>query len=82
MSERTVNLGKRVELRQQRMRLANEAAALRQQIRMALPVDEDVAGIDSDTILSGAISLDQVLAELRGLDKRLAVLDRELGDAR
>lgn len=79
MSERTENLGKRVELRQERLRLVSQAEALRSQIRRRLPVDEDVAGIDDEAVLASAISLGQVLTELRGLDKRLAVLDRELG---
>lgn len=80
MSERTENLGKRVELRQQRLRLVSQAEALRSQIRRALPVEEDVAGIDDEAVLASAISLGGVLIELRALDKRLTILNRELGD--
>ncbi len=81
MSERTQYLGQRAELRQKRLLLATEADALRKQLRCALPLDEDPAALDGEVILAAAISFGRVLTDLRALDKRLAILDRELGDA-
>lgn len=80
MSERAENLGRRVELRRERQRLAVECEALRDSLRRALPVVEEVGGLDREKILSAALALDQSLVELAGVDKKIAILNRELGE--
>ena len=79
MSERAENLGRRVELRREAKRLTAECEALRDSLRRALPVVEDVAGLDREKILSSAVALDQSLLELEGVRKKITVLTRELG---
>lgn len=81
MSERTEYLGKRAELRQRRLVLVTEGEALRKQLRAALPPDEDVGTLDGEVIAATAMSLGRIITDLTATDKRLAVLDRELGDA-
>jgi hypothetical protein len=79
MSERAENEGRRVELRRERLRLVAECESLRDDLRRALPTFEEVETLDREKILSRAVALDQSLLELAALDKKLAVLDRQLG---
>ena len=79
MSERVENMGRHVEYRREQKRLVAECEALRDSLRRALPIVEDVSGIDREKMLSTAVALDQSLLELAGVNKKLAVLDRELG---
>jgi hypothetical protein len=80
MSEHAENLGRRVEFRRDRARLAAECEALRDSLRRALPVVDEVSTLDRDKILATAVALEQSLIELAGVDKKLHVLNRELGE--
>ena len=80
MSERAENMGRLVELDRTRKRLAAECEALRDSLRRLLPLAEDVSALDREKILTSAVALDQSLLELAGVDKKLAILNRELGN--
>lgn len=78
MSERTENIGQRETLRHIAKRLEAEAASHRDSLRAALPVAGEPADIDGDYVLSLAVSLNEKVRELRGVNKKIAILDREL----
>ena len=78
MSERTENLGRRVELRRERQRLAAECDGLRGLLRRQL--DDEVDDLDGEGIFNSALALRQSLVELSGVNKKIAILNRELGD--
>lgn len=78
MSERLENIGHRESLRQQRKRLAAEAGSLRESIRSALPIIAEPEKLDGEYVLSLALRLREVLAELGGLDRKIHILNREL----
>lgn len=80
MSERQENMGRYVELRRERGRIAVKCEALRSHLRRALPVAEEIQTLDSEDILNTALALNQGLLELTSLDKKLDVLNRELGE--
>lgn len=80
MSERTQYMGQRVELRQQRQRVALDCEALRDRLRLALPLAEEVSAIDREVVVNAAMALHDRLGELQGIDRKLAILNRELGD--
>lgn len=80
MSERTQYLGQRVELRQQRQRKAVDCEALRDRVRLSLPIAEEVGTLDREQFLDVAIALYERLGELQALDHKLGILNRELGD--
>ena len=80
MSERIDNLGRRVELRRERQRLAVECDGLRGLLRRHLPLDVEVDDLDGEVVLNAALALRQSLTELEGINKRIAILNRELGD--
>lgn len=80
MSERVENMGRREELRRERLRLASECEVLRDGLRRELPVAEDVGSLDREKILNIAVALNQSLLELAGVNKKLVILNRELGD--
>ncbi|HEU6436126.1 MAG TPA: hypothetical protein VE028_01585 [Nitratidesulfovibrio sp.] len=79
MSERAENLGRRVELRQQRQRLEAEVVALRDRLRRLLPVDADPTELKGEEVLQAAIALHTSLDELGGVARRIDILNRELG---
>lgn len=79
MSERQENLGRRMELRHQRLRLVANGEALRDRLRKLLPVAEEIATINREKVLQAAIALDQALQELEEIDRKLAVLNDVLG---
>ncbi len=79
MSERTENLGRHVELRQQRLRLVAECEAMRGELRRALPPEEEVGGLDREKIINTALALANSLEELSGIDRKLDILARNLG---
>ena len=80
MSERTENLGRRVELRRERQRLAAESDGHRGLLRRQLPLDDEVDDLDGEGIFNSALALRQSLVELSGVNKKIAILNRELGD--
>lgn len=79
MSEYQENIGRRVELRQQRLRLVAECEALRERLRRLLPLEVDVHCLDHEAILNTSIAFDQSAIELAEVDKKLNVLDSILG---
>lgn len=79
MSERQTLLGKRVELRQLRSRRAAACDALKIRLRKLLDPVKEPHELDADAILDTAASLHGELAETAVLDKKLAILNRELG---
>ncbi|MDR1398138.1 MAG: hypothetical protein LBJ14_10480 [Desulfarculales bacterium] len=79
MGERHEMLGQRAELMPQRQRLRVECEALRDKLRAALPVHEDVDALNGETILTAAIALQTSLAELAGMNRKIEILNRELG---
>lgn len=78
MSERTENIGQRETLRHIAKRLEAEAASHRDSLRAALPVAGEPADIEEEYVLSLAVSLAEKVRELRGVNKKIAILDREL----
>ena len=80
MSERMENIGQRESLRHVRKRLEAEAASHRDSLRAALPIVGDVAAIDGEYVLSLAVALNEKTTELHGVNQKLAILDRELGN--
>lgn len=79
MSERQTLLGKRVELRQLRHRRAAVCDALKIRLRKLLDPVREAHELDADAILNAAASLHGELGELSVVDKKLAILNRELG---
>ncbi len=80
MSERMENIGQRESLRHIRKRLEAEAVSHRDSLRAALPLVGDVAAIDGEYVLSLAVALNEKTTELHGVNQKLAILDRELGN--
>jgi hypothetical protein len=80
MGERHEMIGQKAELSPQRLRLTVECEALRDKLRQALPLHEDVAALDGENILNTAIALQNSLAELGGVNRKIAILNRELGE--
>lgn len=79
MSERLENIGQRETLRHQKKRLVAEATSHRDSIRAALPVTAEPHEIDGEYVTALAVSLNESLTELRGVDRKISILDRELG---
>lgn len=80
MSERQSMLGDRVELRQKRQRQAVTCTALKDTLRALLGPAVEPDELDADAILDAAVSLHSELADLAVLDKKLSILNRELGN--
>jgi len=80
MSERAEDLGRRHDLREQRKRLVAECEALRDRGRRFLHPADDIAALDREAFLHNAVALHQNLAELEGIDRKIAVLNRVLGE--
>jgi len=72
-------LGQRAELLPQRQRLRVECEALRDRLRGALPIHEEVDALDGGNILDTALALKNSLDELVGLNRKIEILNRELG---
>jgi hypothetical protein len=79
MGERHEMLGQRAELYPQRQRIRVECEALRDRLRGLLPLHEEVDALDGESILHTAIALQTSLAELAGLNRKIEILNRELG---
>lgn len=78
MSERTENIGQRETLRHIVKRLEAEAVSHRDSIRAALPLAGEVAAIDEDYVMSLTVALSEKVRELRGMNKKIEILNREL----
>ncbi|MDL2272241.1 hypothetical protein LJC23_04325 [Desulfovibrio sp. OttesenSCG-928-I05] len=79
MGERQEMLGRHMELRQARSRCELACEAMRDKLRVLLPVGEGVERLDRDAILNTAAALHSQLAQIAEQDIRLAALGRELG---
>ena len=79
MGERHEMLGKRAELKPKRQRARVECEALRDRLRLALPVDEAVDALNGENILTTAIALKNSLDELAGMNRMIGVLNEQLG---
>lgn len=73
------NIGKLADLKKRRELVETQAHALRDGIRHALPVDEDLDKINGEYVMQLAISLNEKCIELVGYDKKIEVLSRETG---
>ena len=79
MTERHQMLGERADLKPKRQKLRAECEALRDRLRAALPVHNEVDALDGENILTTAIALRESLGELAGLNHKIGILERELG---
>lgn len=79
MGERLENIGKREELRRRRGIIEAEALSHRDSIRAALPLTGEAEEIDGEYVMSLAISLNEKVQELKGVNRKIAILERELG---
>jgi hypothetical protein len=79
MGERHEMLGQRAEILPQRQRLLVECAVLRDNLREALPVHEDVEILNGENIINSAIILHARLTELAGLNRKIRILNEQLG---
>ncbi|MDR1659321.1 MAG: hypothetical protein LBR94_03135 [Desulfovibrio sp.] len=79
MRERHEMLGERAELKPKQLRLRIECEALRDKLRTALPPHEEVDGLSGETILNTAIALQTSLDELAGLNRKITILEQQLG---
>lgn len=79
MSERREYIGEREELRLRCKRVAVEVDSHRDSLRAALPLTAEHDALDGDHIVVLALALKERLEELRGLDRKVAILTREIG---
>ena len=79
MSERHELLGQRAALYPDRQRLVVECEALRDKLRRALPLHEEVCALQGEEIVNTAIALHSSLLELAGILRKIAILDAQLG---
>ena len=79
MSERARMLGERVEIRQQKRRVAVNCSALQERLRSLLSPALEGDDLNRDAILDAAVVLHSELGELAVLSAKLSVLNRELG---
>lgn len=80
MGERNEMLGQRAELKPKRLRIQTECAALRDRLRILLPIHEEVDALNGGDILTTAIALKTSLDELAGLNKKIGILNTFLGE--
>jgi hypothetical protein len=78
MSERRENMGHREDLRTRRRIVAAEIQSHKDSIRAALPSVADAEEIDAERVLNLALALKESRDELAGLDRKIAILTREL----
>jgi hypothetical protein len=80
MSEYAKKLGQRVELRTQRLGLAADIQAQRDRLRDLLDPLAEPETLDAEEIVVLAGNLAGKLAELGAVDRKLAILAREIGE--
>ena len=76
---RREELGHREELRTRRKIIEAEIASHSDSIRAALPLAGEPEDIDGEYVLMLAIKLSERVQELRGVNRKIEVLERELG---
>lgn len=79
MSEYAKKLGQRVELRQQRLGLVSDIQAQRDRLRDLLDPLTDAEALDAEEIVVLAGNMAARVADLQALDRKLAILAREIG---
>ena len=80
MNDRQSMLGHRVELRQQHQRRAVNCEALRDKLRGLASAALEPHELEMDPLLDTAAALHAELGELRILARKLALLNKELGE--
>lgn len=80
MSERHEMLGQRAELTGERLRLVVECEALRDTLRQQLPQHEEVHTLNAAKIATTAVALQTSLGELSGVQRKIDILSRNLGE--
>lgn len=80
MSERINMQGERVSLNQKRGVQEATVKALRDKLRGLLSVILEPGELDREAILNVAYALHGELGELEGINRKLFILNRELGD--
>jgi hypothetical protein len=80
MSEYAKKLGQRVELRTQRLGLAADIQAQRDRLRDLLDPLAEAEALDAEEIVVLAGNLVNTVLSLRGVDRKLAILAREIGE--
>jgi len=78
MSERRENMGHREDLRTRRRIVSAEVQSHKDSIRAALPAVAEAEEIDAERVLNLALALKESRDELAGLDRKIAILTREL----
>ena len=76
---RLEELGHREELRTRRKIIEAEITSHADSIRAALPLAGDPEDIDGEYVMMLAIKLNERVQELRGVRRKIDVLERELG---
>lgn len=79
MNERAESLGQREELRNRRIIIEAEVQSHRDSLRAALPITAEAADIASEYVMRLAISLNEKVQELRGVNRKIAILEQHLG---
>lgn len=73
-------LGERESLRVQRKAIVAEVQSHRDSLLSALSILHEPEELDGEYIAVLGVKLSERLLELKGVDKKIAVLNRELGD--
>lgn len=76
---RLEEMGHREELRTRRKIIEAEISSHSDSIRAALPLIGEPENIDGEYIMMLAIKLNERVQELRGVKRKIEVLERELG---
>ena len=73
-------MGQREELRTRRKIIAAEVQSHRDSLLSALSIIHPIDELEGEYIAALGIKLNERLMELKGVDKRIGILSRELGD--
>lgn len=73
-------LGKRESLRVQRKAIVAEVQSHRDSLLSSLSILHEPEDLDGEYVAVLGVKLSERLLELKGVDKKIAVLNRELGD--
>ncbi len=76
---RAERIGQREELRIRRKSIEAEISSHCDSIRHALPLVGDLAEIDSEYVMTLGIKLNELVQELRGVNRNISILERDLG---
>lgn len=77
---RLEEMGQREELRTRRKIIAAEVQSHRDSLLSALSIIHPIDELEGEYISALGIKLNERLMELKGVDKRIGILSRELGD--